>query len=122
MEHKASHSTSPSKHKKPSHSGPTPAHDTTSATTYTLIPEPDQGLSAIYSLLSSAQKAIDMTMYELTDVTVTDSLAKSAAGGVTVRVILDQNSEKTSNTPVYNSLTSNGVCVHWVNPAYAVTH
>ena len=104
-------------------SSPQPPEQTSApATTYTLITEPDQGLTAIYSLIASAQKTIDMTMYELTDITVTDSLAKAAAGGVTVRVILDQNDEKTSNTPAYNYLTANKVSVHWANPAYAVTH
>ena len=95
---------------------------TASATTYTLVTEPDQGLTAIYNLLASAKKTIDMTMYELTDNTVTASLVKSAAAGVKVRVILDQNDEKTANTPAYNYLSENKVSVHWANPAYAVTH
>ena len=91
-------------------------------TTYTLITEPDQSLTAIYNLISSAKKSIDMTMYELTDITVTSSLAKAQAAGVQVRVILDQNDEKTANTPAYNHLEENKVAVHWANPAYAVTH
>jgi phosphatidylserine/phosphatidylglycerophosphate/cardiolipin synthase-like enzyme len=102
---------------------PQAAHKPHTATTYTLITEPDQGLAPIYALLKSAKKSIDMTMYELTDVTVTDTLAKAAAAGVTVRVILDQNGrEKTSNTPAYNYLMENKVSVHWANPVYAVTH
>ena len=91
-------------------------------TTYTLVTEPDNGLTAIYNLIASAAKSIDMTMYELTDVTVADTLAKAASNGVAVRVILDQNSEKTSNTPAYNYLSQNKVSVHWANPAYTVTH
>jgi cardiolipin synthase len=101
---------------------PVPPTPPATATTYTLVIEPDQGLTAIYNLIASATKSIDMTMYELTDVTVTDALAKAAAAGLTVRVILDQNDEKTANTPAYNSLTQNKVSVHWANPAYAVTH
>ena len=97
-------------------------HKPHTATTYTLITEPDQGMTEIYALINSAKKSIDMTMYELTDVTVIDALAKAAAAGVTVRVILDQNDEKTSNTPAYNYLTEHKVPVHWANPAYAVTH
>jgi len=93
------------------------------ATTYTLITEPDQGLTAIYSLIASAKKSIDMTMYELTDVTVMDAFAKAAAAGIRVRVILDQSgSEKAANTPAYNHLEQNKCGVHWANPAYAVTH
>src|SRR6202789_340935 len=93
-----------------------PAHEahpaqkpSSSATIYTLITEPDQGLTAIYNLISSAKKSIDMTMYELTDITVTSSLAKAAAAGMTVRVILDQNDEKISNSPAYNHLAENKV-------------
>jgi cardiolipin synthase A/B len=108
------------RHKPPSPPAP-PAPPHTPAT-YTLVTEPDQGLTPIYNLIASATKSIDMTMYELTDVTVTDALAKAAAAGIAVRVILDQNDEKTSNTPAYNSLSQNKVGVHWANPAYAVTH
>lgn len=94
-----------------------------SATTYTLVTEPDQGLTAIYNLIASAKKSIDMTMYELTDVTVMDAFAKAAAAGVKVRVILDQSGEETkTNTPAYNYLEKNKCGVHWSNPAYAVTH
>jgi phosphatidylserine/phosphatidylglycerophosphate/cardiolipin synthase-like enzyme len=97
-------------------------HKPHTTTTYTLITEPDHGLTQIYALIASAKKSIDMTMYELTDVTVTDALVKAAAAGVTVRVILDQNNEKTSNTPAYNYLEANKVSVHWANPVYLVTH
>jgi cardiolipin synthase A/B len=98
------------------------SHTTHTSATYTLLVEPDQGLTPIYNLIASAKKSIDMTMYELTDVTVTDALAKAAAAGIAVRVILDQNDEKTSNTPAYNYLSEHQVSVHWANPAYAVTH
>jgi phosphatidylserine/phosphatidylglycerophosphate/cardiolipin synthase-like enzyme len=115
----ASKSPHPANSSRPAHA---PQKSPKSATTYTLITEPDQELSAIYNLISSAKNSIDMTMYELTDITVTSSLAKAAAAGVAVRVILDQNDEKTANTPAYNHLTENNVSVHWANPAYAVTH
>jgi cardiolipin synthase len=92
------------------------------ATTYTLITEPADDLTPIYNLLSSAKKTIDMTMYELTDITVTSMLGKAAAAGVTVRVILDQNDEKKANTPAYNYLLENKVSVHWANPVYTATH
>jgi cardiolipin synthase A/B len=101
---------------------PPPAPTPSSASTYTLVTEPDQGLTPIYNLIATAKKSIDMTMYELTDITVVDALAKAAAAGIAVRVILDQNDEKTSNTPAYNSLSQKKVGVHWANPAYAVTH
>lgn len=108
---------------KPSHPAPKTPNAHAPATTYTLVTEPDQGLTAIYNLIASAKKSIDMTMYELTDVTVMDAFAKAAKAGVAVRVILDQSGdEKKTNTPAYNYLEQNKCGVHWSNPAYAVTH
>jgi phosphatidylserine/phosphatidylglycerophosphate/cardiolipin synthase-like enzyme len=109
----------------PRPSQPAPSEDKAqaAATTYTLVTEPDQGLTAIYNLIATAKKSIDMTMYELTDVTVMDAFAKAAAAGVAVRVILDQSGdEKKTNTPAYNYLEQNKCGVHWSNPAFAVTH
>ncbi len=89
---------------------------------YTLVTEPGQGIAPIYNFISAAKKTIDMTMYEFTDTTGEQLLAQAAAAGVTVRVILDQNLEKSSNTTAYNYLSKNGVQVHWANPTYAATH
>jgi cardiolipin synthase A/B len=94
----------------------------TAATTYTLLTEPDQGITPVYNFIGTAKKSIDMTMYELTDATVINSLVRAQAAGVNVRVILDQNEEKTANTPAYTELTAGKVAVHWANPKYAVTH
>lgn len=93
-----------------------------SAQTYTLIAEPTAGLTTLYSLISSAKKTIDITMYELTDTTVTSLLATAASDGVTVRVILDQNAEKSNNTTAYNYLKAHSVSVHWANTKYTYTH
>lgn len=87
---------------------------------YALITEPDQGVTSIYVLITSAQHTIDMTMYELNDTTAEQDLA--AARGVTVRVILDQNLEKSNNQAAYTYLSDNGVAVHWANPTYQATH
>jgi phosphatidylserine/phosphatidylglycerophosphate/cardiolipin synthase-like enzyme len=92
------------------------------ATTYTLITEPTAGLTPIYNLITSAKKTIDMTMYELTDTTVTSLLATAASDGVTVRVILDQNNEKSRNTTAYNYLKAHKVSVHWANSKFSCTH
>lgn len=90
--------------------------------TYTLVTEPAAGYGAIYNLINSATTRIDMTMYELTDTTAEHDLAAAAARGVTVRVILDQNLEKTHNTTAYNYLNANGVPTHWAMTSYAATH
>jgi len=103
--------------------GPAPTPKPAAATYYTLVTEPDQGLTPIYNFIATATKSIDMTMYELTDVTVMDAFAKAAAAGATVRVILNQSgSQKKTNTPAYNFLQKNKCGVHWSNPAFAVTH
>ena len=93
-----------------------------SAATYTLVTEPDQGLTPIYNLISSAKSTLDMTMYELTDMQAEQLLAQAAGAGVAVRVILDQNLEMRNNTPAYNYLSAHGVQVHWANPKYSATH
>lgn len=90
--------------------------------TYTLVTEPGQGIAPIYNFISSAKKTIDMTMYEFTDTAGEQLLAQAASAGVVVRVILDQNLEKTSNTAAFNYLSAHGVQVHWANPTYAATH
>jgi len=87
-----------------------------------LITEPEQGLAPIYALIASAKHTLDMTMYELEDTQVTALLTTAAKGGVTVRVILDQNLEKSSNTTAYNALAAGNVQVHWADPTYAATH
>jgi len=92
------------------------------AYTYTLVTEPDQGLTPIYSLISSAKSTLDITMYELTDTQAEQLLVQAASSGVMVRVILDQNLEKSPNTSAFNYLSSNGVEVHWANPKYSATH
>ena len=95
---------------------------TTTTHILTLVTEPDQGLAPIYNLITSARSTLDMTMYELTDTQAEQLLAQAAAGGVTVRVILDQNLEKSNNTAAYNYLNTNGVQAHWANPKYSATH
>lgn len=90
--------------------------------TDTLITEPDQGLSPIYSVMSSAQHTLDMTMYELTDSQAEQILEQDAKRGVQVRVILDQNLEKKSNEAAYTALTSAGVHVVWAPKNFTVTH
>jgi phosphatidylserine/phosphatidylglycerophosphate/cardiolipin synthase-like enzyme len=95
---------------------------TPSAVTYTLITEPGDTYTPIYNLINSATSTLDMTMYELTDTTAEQDLANAASRGVTVRVILDQNREKSNNTTAYNYLNSHGVSVHWAWTTYAATH
>jgi len=92
------------------------------STTQTLVIEPDQGLTSIYNLISAAKSTIDMTMYELVDTTASGLLCTAASKGVTVRVILDVNDEKSNNTAAYNQLKACGVNVVWAWTTYEATH
>jgi phosphatidylserine/phosphatidylglycerophosphate/cardiolipin synthase-like enzyme len=96
--------------------------DAAPAATYTLITEPDQGMQPIYDFVTSAKKTIDMTMYGLSDTTMTGLLTTAASKGIAVRVILDQNLEMMDNAAAYAALGAGGVKVHWANPTYASTH
>ncbi|GIL30431.1 phospholipase D-like domain-containing protein [Actinocatenispora comari] len=100
----------------------TPAGIMRPDSTYQLVTEPDDGLAPIYDLIDSATTTLDMTMYELTDTTAEQHLADAAARGVTVRVILDQNREKSHNTTAYDYLRQHGVQVHWAWTTYEATH
>jgi cardiolipin synthase A/B len=91
------------------------------AADYTLLTEPDQGFSQVYSFINGATKNIDMTMYELDDSTAEQDLAAAAGRGVTVRVILDHREEST-NFSAYSYLNSHGVKTVWSSSAYYYTH
>jgi phosphatidylserine/phosphatidylglycerophosphate/cardiolipin synthase-like enzyme len=93
-----------------------------SAATHTLVTEPDQGLSPIYDLISQAKRTIDATMYELADPIAEQLLGEAAENGLSVRVILDQNLERSNNQPAYHYLQQHGVQVVWASKKYAATH
>jgi cardiolipin synthase A/B len=98
------------------------AHPLSADSTYTLYTMPDQGYQPVYNFMNTATTSLDMTMYELKDTTAEQTLAALAAKGVKVRVILDQNLEKSSNTAAFNYLNANGVQAVWANTKYAATH
>ncbi len=89
----------------------------------TLLIEPDAGYAAIGSLIASATRTVDMTMYELVDPVVSTDLVASCQRGVKVRVILDQNLEKSRNQAAYTQLNAQpGCAAAWANPAFQATH
>jgi HKD family nuclease len=91
--------------------------------TFYVFPEADGSVTPLYALVNGAQKTIDMTMYELVDTTFSGDLVAACQRGVRVRVILDQNDEKSSNTAAYNQLNAQTNCsAAWANPAFQVTH
>jgi cardiolipin synthase len=93
--------------------------------TYALyaFPESDNSVTPLYALVNGAQKSIDMTMYALEDTTFLGDLVTACQRGVKVRVILDQNDEKSGNTPAYNQLNAQSNCsAVWANKAFEATH
>ncbi len=99
---------------------------TASSVTHTLysFPETDNSVTPLYALINAAQKTIDMTMYALEDTTFSGDLVTACQRGVKVRVILDQNDEKSGNTPAYTLLNSSGTncSAVWANKAFEATH
>src|SRR5580692_11139571 len=98
------------------------AHATSDATSdLSLNILPDDGENAIYSFVNSATSSIDVTIYELNDVTLENDLVAREKAGADVRVILDQ-AQKSYNTAAYNLLTAGGVGVVWSSTAFTYTH
>ncbi len=93
------------------------------AYTFYVFPEADNKVTPLYALINNAQTSIDMTMYALEDTTFSGDLAAACNRGVTVRVILDQNDEKSGNTPAFNQLNAVNHCsAVWANKAFEATH
>jgi phosphatidylserine/phosphatidylglycerophosphate/cardiolipin synthase-like enzyme/thiamine monophosphate kinase len=102
--------------------GTHPAATHPAATNYlTLQTLPDQGETALYNFLNTATSSIDVTIYELNDVTMENELVAKEKAGVTVRVILDQ-AQKSYNTAAYNVLTAGGVGVVYSSTSFTYTH
>ena len=95
----------------------------TATRSFYVFPETDSTVTPLYALVNNAQRTIDMTMYALQDTTFSGDLVAACNRGVKVRVILDQNSEKSINTPAYTQLNSTPNCqAMWANPQFSVTH
>jgi phosphatidylserine/phosphatidylglycerophosphate/cardiolipin synthase-like enzyme len=75
----------------------------------------------IYSVIQSASKSLEMTMYELSDTTAVDDLIARHKAGVDVRVVLDQK-EKSINQAAYSALSAAGIPVVWSAPSFTYTH
>ena len=78
--------------------------------------EPQDGMAPLYNFMSSAQRSIDMTMYELSDATAEKILIADHQKGVMVRVLLDRDySGGSVNSSAYATLSAAGVPVAWAN-------
>lgn len=101
---------------------PTTAPTPTTAGALSVIDEPEAGFAPVDHAITSAHRSVDVTMYELVDTTAEADLVADAARGVDVRVILDQNREKSHNETAYTYLNAHGVHAVWANPRYQATH
>jgi cardiolipin synthase len=88
---------------------------------YSLLVFPDQSHAAVYDLIDSATRSIDMTMYELRDTTAVNDLVNREKAGVKVRVILD-GAHKSVNSSAYNTLKSAGAGVTYSSSDFVYTH
>ncbi|MES2393539.1 MAG: choice-of-anchor D domain-containing protein [Acidobacteriota bacterium] len=87
------------------------------------FPETDNSVTPLYTLINATQHTLDMTMYALEDTTFTNDLVSLCGKGVVVRVVLDQNLEKSGNTSAYNTLNAHTNCsAVWANKAFQATH
>jgi cardiolipin synthase A/B len=80
-----------------------------------VLVEPRDGFGAIDRLITGARSSVDLTMYELDDTTAENDLAADAARGVDVRVLLDQNLERSRNEAAYAFLSAHHVHVTWAD-------
>ncbi|WP_051838731.1 phospholipase D-like domain-containing protein [Streptomyces sp. NRRL WC-3742] len=96
----------------------TPAN---AAGTFTAYVFPDQSHSVVYSLINSATKSVDVTMYELRDTTAVNALIARQRAGVPVRVILD-GAHTSVNGSAYSALKAAGVGVTYSSTAFVYTH
>jgi len=78
-------------------------------------------MGPIYRLIKSARSSVELTMYELADPVAEADLAAAAARRVDVRVILDDDLERSANTAAFRYLTARGVHVRW-GPAGTIFH
>jgi len=90
--------------------------------TLQVLVEPKAGVGTIYKLITGAKSSVDLTMYELKDTTAENDLAADAKRGIDVRVILDQNLEKSRNTATYDFLAAHHVHVTWADAGTTYHH
>ena len=92
-----------------------------------LVVLPDDGTAAVVSMISGAERSVDLVMYSLNDKTVQSALAAAEARGVAVRVILNggyqgQEPPTKKSTVTFDWLSAHGVPVRWSQPYFDLTH
>jgi hypothetical protein len=87
-----------------------------------VIPEADNSVTPLYTLINGATKTIDMTMYEMQDTTFLNDLIARCKAGVVVRVIFS-SSIASSSAASYTALNAQSNCSAVdSNSAFTNTH
>lgn len=96
---------------------------------FSLITEPDDGISPVLAMIRGATKSVDLVMYELDDAQVEAALAADERRGVAVRVLLSSGyngaptgTPATVNAAAYDFLRAHGVPVRWSPGYFSLTH
>ena len=88
-----------------------------------VFPEANATVTPLYELVEDAKQSIDLAMWSQMDAKFTGYLVAACKRGVTVRVILDQNSEKKDNTLAFNQLNAAAKCsAVWANKQFELFH
>ena len=93
--------------------------------TFTLITEPEQGITPVLNLIKNATSTIDLVIYEFKDKQIADALLAAQKRGVVVRVLLNQGyygKEEKLNEPAYSYFKSLNISTHWTPAYFALTH
>ncbi len=90
-----------------------------------LITEPGPGDRPFITLIDSARRSVEVTMYELSDERVEQALVAAAGRGVRVEVLLDDGqygAGQALNDAAFGYLAAHGVSVAWAPGYFALTH
>jgi phosphatidylserine/phosphatidylglycerophosphate/cardiolipin synthase-like enzyme len=93
--------------------------------TLTLFSEPESGVIPVLKTIESAQKSIDLVMYDFKDMSVAKALIAKHADGVAVRVLLDHGyygKPDKKNDDMFAYFQKNNVPVQWTPATFALTH
>ncbi|HUC01465.1 MAG TPA: phospholipase D-like domain-containing protein [Candidatus Paceibacterota bacterium] len=106
-----------------------PAKGSVGGAGFSLVTEPDDGVTPVLAMIRSAARSVDLVMYELDDAQVESALAVDEARGVAVRVILGAGYDGTLstgpaavNSAAYGYLRAHGVPVRWSPGYFSLTH
>ena len=83
--------------------------------------EPSAGYGFLDAAVRSATHSVALSMYEIIDPTMEQSLAAAAARGVPVRVLIDTKYESSRNAPAVSFLSTHHVHVYWA-PSSQIFH